>query len=211
MKMGTRAIVRLNGKLLMATHWDGYPVSLGKDLLKAGNDVTNILKVGSENHIDSVNPKYLDLANEVSIATQKAIIQKNNKILASDNVDKVDKQMAENRIAEAKDFLSRYEKGEQIDNISSYDDFAEWDYDVRPDGVYVATRKDSFKNGLMSKYRKLTSSNAEELDKRGKDKSIVDFSRPLTITDRRGLGSGWHYESARHRLARQIGYAKCGR
>jgi len=54
--MGTRAIIRYKNKPILATHWDGYPDSLGVDLLKLKIfDITNIIRVAKKHLIDSAD------------------------------------------------------------------------------------------------------------------------------------------------------------
>lgn len=51
--MGTRAMILFEGKPLVATHWDGYPESLGADLVKAKvKSPSQILRVAKKHNID---------------------------------------------------------------------------------------------------------------------------------------------------------------
>jgi hypothetical protein len=50
--MGTRAVIRMNGKFMYATHWDGYPDSLGKDLLKGLGAGLTIQQIADSHSID---------------------------------------------------------------------------------------------------------------------------------------------------------------
>lgn len=62
--MGTRAMITWKGEPLMATHWDGYPDSLGRDLV-AGRitDKLSVIKAASNHGIDAVDlEKYGDAA-----------------------------------------------------------------------------------------------------------------------------------------------------
>ena len=54
-KIGTRALISINGKPVLATHWDGYPSSLGKELLDCGNSIEGILKIAQKHTIDPAN------------------------------------------------------------------------------------------------------------------------------------------------------------
>ena len=49
--MGTRAMIKKDGKPFLATHWDGYPSSLGKDLLKCKTD-KQIIAAAKKHDID---------------------------------------------------------------------------------------------------------------------------------------------------------------
>ena len=50
--MGTRALISINGKVLIATHWDGYPSSLGRELLQC-ETLEQIIEVARRHTIDS--------------------------------------------------------------------------------------------------------------------------------------------------------------
>ncbi len=53
--MGTRAVITLEGKPIIATHWDGYPESLGKDLL-GKYTLDDILRTARhKHHIDAIS------------------------------------------------------------------------------------------------------------------------------------------------------------
>jgi hypothetical protein len=51
--MGTRAVVRFRGKPVLATHWDGDPDSLGKELRNAKpRNLNQIIAVAKPHSID---------------------------------------------------------------------------------------------------------------------------------------------------------------
>lgn len=55
--MGTRAMISINGKPIVTTHWDGYPENLGLDLLKVGSE-SDIIDVAKKYSINSVDPTF---------------------------------------------------------------------------------------------------------------------------------------------------------
>jgi len=50
--MGTRSLISINGKLMFGTHWDGYPNSLGKNLLNCDRSIESITDVAKTHGID---------------------------------------------------------------------------------------------------------------------------------------------------------------
>lgn len=55
--MGTRAIISKNGRPIIATHWDGNPESLGKDLKNTKTD-RDILEQSSKHNIDFIDKSF---------------------------------------------------------------------------------------------------------------------------------------------------------
>ena len=143
--MGTRAIIRKNGRLLIATHWDGYPKGLGKSLLDMrDNSVESILKAGVESHINSADRSILKEANDVMIKKLKP----------------------GGKWESGYGWIETQGKGWFVTNIKGYGDFAEWDYDVREDGIYTHPR--GFGGEYYpSRYVRLTEDNLEKLEKAG--------------------------------------------
>lgn len=64
--MGTRALISKNGKPFIATHWDGYPSSLGADLLEAGTSDDAILKVAARHSINAAATSVLKKAEALA-------------------------------------------------------------------------------------------------------------------------------------------------
>ena len=54
-KIGTRALISKNGKLMLATHWDGYPSCLGKELLDCDKNFASVIKVAKGHTIDAAH------------------------------------------------------------------------------------------------------------------------------------------------------------
>jgi len=53
--MGTRALISIQGKPTIATHWDGYPSSLGLDLLRRDKSLGAIIQVAESHTIDAAD------------------------------------------------------------------------------------------------------------------------------------------------------------
>ena len=78
--MGTRAIITIEGKPVIATHWDGYPDSLGEDL-KEMPDLTieSILKVAEKHSVDFMEKS---IGEKVMLDRIKALAKKHNLSIA---------------------------------------------------------------------------------------------------------------------------------
>jgi len=61
--IGTRAIISIDGKPMLATHWDGYPASLGADLLHCNKSIEAVIEVAKAHTIDSADTSLLDTLN----------------------------------------------------------------------------------------------------------------------------------------------------
>ena len=54
-RIGTRALISISGKPVLVTHWDGYPSSLGLDLLSCDKSLRNIIEVAENRTIDAAH------------------------------------------------------------------------------------------------------------------------------------------------------------
>jgi len=54
-KIGTRALISINEKVVIATHWDGYPSSLGRDLIECDKSLKSVVEVAKDHKIDCCN------------------------------------------------------------------------------------------------------------------------------------------------------------
>ena len=132
--MGTRAIIRFEGKPLVATHWDGYPESLGKDLEKAHpKNPSAILRIANRHTID---------AADLSASSVKRLQEKRFEYISRmtkgkysvEQLKKLDKEGGQIN------FTIMTPKEYPIGNLDNYDDFAEYEYNVEKDGS-VKVRK----------------------------------------------------------------------
>jgi len=56
-KIGTRAFISIEGKPMLATHWDGHPTSLVRDLLNCNKSVKAVIEIARAHTIDAADPK----------------------------------------------------------------------------------------------------------------------------------------------------------
>jgi hypothetical protein len=54
-KIDTRALISKDGKPMIATHWDGYPSSLGMDLLHCDKTMKAVIKVAKPHTIEAAH------------------------------------------------------------------------------------------------------------------------------------------------------------
>ncbi len=118
-KIGTRAIISIDGKPMLATHWDGYPQSLGRELLECDKSLESIIRVAGSHTID---------AAEGSIWCE----------LNKQRVEKLSEKhhLTENEIKEGKrrgNIITAEDY--EIADIGKYGDWAEYQYDIRGEVV----------------------------------------------------------------------------
>jgi hypothetical protein len=113
--MGTRAVIRVNGKPMIATHWDGYPESLGSDLknLKTKN-LSSIIRIAKKHTIDFVDSSVRERLNKERL---ERLSKKHDLPLS-----KIKQGYRRGNIIGAEDY--------EIGSIKGYSDFAEYEYDV---------------------------------------------------------------------------------
>lgn len=74
--MGIRATIRINGKLMLATHWDGNPETLGRELAilrsKKMLNTTSIIRLASEHSINAAHPSIMRSAKKFNIMNKSA-------------------------------------------------------------------------------------------------------------------------------------------
>ena len=94
---------------MLATHWDGYPASLGLDLLNCQKSVGAVIEVAKAHTIDAADAQIFETLNRERI-TLLAGKQRGNIISGDDFV---------------------------IADITIYRDLAEFQYDIRGNAVYI--------------------------------------------------------------------------
>jgi hypothetical protein len=62
-KIGTRALISIEGNPMLATHWDGHPASLGRDLLSCDKSIKAVIEVAKVHTIDAADPQLLERLN----------------------------------------------------------------------------------------------------------------------------------------------------
>lgn len=127
--MGTRAIISINRKPFVATHWDGYPDSLGADLSELNlkdqeNLKKNIVEIAQKHSIDAVDTQDEIFKEEVLARFQK-IADKTKGKYTVEQLQKL--YYEENRVVQ---FGIMCSDDWPIGDVKHYDDFAEYQYDV---------------------------------------------------------------------------------
>jgi len=108
--MGTRAMISIDGNPFVATHWDGYPSCLGKNLLMCGIggiiSPREILDVASDHSINFADEEHLKDANQLMI----------------------DRLKENGQYQRGYGWLAQ-ENDQFVHSIKEYGDFAEYQYD----------------------------------------------------------------------------------
>jgi len=119
-KIGTRAIVSIDGKPMLATHWDGHPSSLGRDLLNCDKSLGAVIQVAKDHTIDSVDSSLLDMLNGERIRQLAAKHQL--------TVQEIKSGKRRGNVICADDY--------EIADITIYRDWAEYQYDIRGKDIH---------------------------------------------------------------------------
>lgn len=117
--MGTRALICIDGKPMLATHWDGYPSSLGKELLDCGDSIELILRIAKKHTIDAADSSVRGKLNRKRVR----ILSKNHRLTE----EEIGKGLRRGNVLTAEDY--------EIGDIGNYGDWAEYQYDIRGDVV----------------------------------------------------------------------------
>lgn len=145
--MGTRAMISIDGKPTFTTHWDGYPTSLGRDLVNLSKkDIPSIMRVAAKHSINFADKRYL----KQSDALMKKIIRAKPK---------------DERIG----YSWALKKGAHfVDDINLNDDFQEWEYNINTKTGTITVRplSGSWKeHKALSEWKQLKKTNLERLEK----------------------------------------------
>jgi hypothetical protein len=119
-KIGTRAIVSIEGKPMLATHWDGYPSSLGADLLHCDRSAKAVIEVAKAHTIDAADLSLLDVLNRERV---EHLAEKHQ--LTAQEI-KAGKRRG--NVISADDY--------EISDMTRYADLAEYQYDLSGKQVY---------------------------------------------------------------------------
>jgi hypothetical protein len=120
LKIGTRAVISIEGKPMLATHWDGYPTSLGLDLLHCDKSLKAVIEVAKAHTIDAADPQLLETLN------REWVTQLAEKHQLSVQEIKAGKRRAKVICAD----------GFEITDIGIHRDLAEFQYDIRGNAVF---------------------------------------------------------------------------
>ena len=108
-------MISIEGKPMLATHWDGYPSSLGRDLLNCDRSIEAVVEVAKAHTIDAADPKVLETLNRERVSE----LAEKHRLTA----DEIKAGARRGNVMCADDF--------EIRNISIYGDWAEYQYDIR--------------------------------------------------------------------------------
>lgn len=132
--MGTRAIISIDSKLMIATHWDGYPDSLGKDLLECDKTLQGIITVAKKHSIDFADDSIREEINEERV---KELVEKHG--------------LTEKEIRDgirSSNVISNDDY--EIGSIEQYGDWAEYQYNIVGDKVLFRPLRGSYPSSLRS-------------------------------------------------------------
>ena len=113
-------MICIDGKPLLATHWDGYLSCLGLKLLDCNKTIPAIVDAAKDHTIDAANIVILDDLNRQRI---KTLVKKHRLT------------QAEIRAGKRRGCVICAEDHE-ISRIDNYSDWAEYQYDIRGQKVY---------------------------------------------------------------------------
>jgi hypothetical protein len=119
-RIGTRALICIDGKPYLATHWDGYPSCLGLALLNCDKSMSAIVEVAKIHTIDAAHDSILEKLNRDRI---KNLSKKHRLTHAEIKAGK-----RRGCVICAEDY--------EIGSIDNYGDWAEYQYDIRGQEVY---------------------------------------------------------------------------
>jgi len=118
-KIGTRAVISFNGKPMLATHWDGHPASLGKELMSFGISIVAILRIAEKHTIDAADASIREDLNRQRIRNLSEEHQLTE--------EEIGEGFGRGNIVTAEDY--------EISDIRDYGDWAEYQYDIRGEVV----------------------------------------------------------------------------
>jgi hypothetical protein len=119
-KMGTRALISIQGKPMIATHWDGYPSSLGLDLFRCDKSLGAIIQVAESHTIDAADGSIRAELNQKRV---KELSQKHH--------------LTEEEIRQGNRCGSVICAGDyEVCDLKEYGDWAEYEYNIRNGEVF---------------------------------------------------------------------------
>jgi hypothetical protein len=113
-------LISIDGKPMLATHWDGYPSSLGVDLLECDKSIKAIIGVAKRHTIDAAHSS---LREELNNERVKELATKQRLTEAE-----IRKGKRRGSVICADDY--------QIGDIDDYGDWAQYQYDIRGKEIY---------------------------------------------------------------------------
>lgn len=125
-------MISVEGKPMLATHWDGYPASLGSDLLHCDRSIEAVVEVAKAHTIDAADPRILETLNRERVSD---LAEKHQL-----TVDEIKAGIRRGNVICADDY--------EIANIGSYGDWAEYQYDIRGKDVFFRPLNDWWPDSL---------------------------------------------------------------
>ena len=147
-KIGTRALISINGKPMLATHWDGYPSSIGLDLLRCDKSLGAVIEVAKAHTIDATDQS---IRKEVNHERVRKLVKKH--------------RLTENEIRDGKRRGAMICADDyEIGDIDNYSDWAEYQYDIRGKEIYFKPLKGWYPESLgkSPNFKRLIEKDAEK-------------------------------------------------
>jgi hypothetical protein len=133
-KIGTRAIISIEGKPMLATHWDGYPSSLGSGLLHCDKSIKAVIEVAKAHTIDAADAWLLDMLNRERV---RQLAEKHQR-----TVEEIKAGVRRGNVISADDY--------EITDIRNYGDWAEYEYDLCGKEVYFRPLDNSWPESVRA-------------------------------------------------------------
>jgi len=131
-KMGTRALILIDDKPMIATHWDGYPSSLGKDLLESDKSIRSIIDVAKKHSIDFADKsirKELNKERVKFLAKKHSLTEK-----------EIREGVRKGSIISTEDY--------EIADVKNYGDWAEYEYNIKGKEILFRPLSGSYPESL---------------------------------------------------------------
>ena len=113
-------MISIHGKPMLATHWDGYPASLGRVLLQCDKSIEAVIEVAKGHTIDAADPEFIDGLNRERVT----LLAEKHKL----TVQKIKAGKRRGNVLCADDFV--------IADIRTHRDLAEFQYDIHDNAVF---------------------------------------------------------------------------
>ena len=105
---------------MLDTHWDGYPASLGRDLLRCDKSIEAVIEVAEAHTIDAADPQLIEALNRERV---EQLAEKHRL-----SVQEIKDGKRRGNVIFADDY--------EITDIRIHRDLAEFEYDIRGNEVF---------------------------------------------------------------------------
>ena len=130
--MGPRALISINGKPMIATHWDGYPSALGSGLLQCDKTLGAVIGVAERHTVDGADSSIREGLN------RKRVKELSEKHRLSEKEIRNGKRRGP--LSTADDY--------EISDLNHYRDWAEYQYDIRGKEVFFRPLRGQYPESL---------------------------------------------------------------